>query len=278
MYYIFLYNTYMNKSFSLQNFPNINELATEIRESFLNDYEYIIIKNNSFLHSYDEITKYYTRLNDLLGEVKMVDKNKYNEKNQNDYWVDIKYSFSDSVDNYDTKIIPPWKTNEQLLLHTDNTLSNDNNFANITELICLKPSIYSGETVIISNNKIIELVKYIDVSYNTKLYDNLLNTKIYHKLIEKNICIKNNKNNVDKYTFNFNIKQILTSQYNNNNENLQTAIEFSKLLENIMQSSLFNEIKLEQGDALLFNDTLVMHGRKYVFGERLYKKCSILIT
>jgi hypothetical protein len=163
------------------------------------------------------------------------------------------------------------------MLHTDNTLSNDNNFANITELICFKPSIYSGETVIISNNKIIELVKYVDVSYNTKLYDNLLNTKIYHKLIEKNICIKNNKNNVNNYTFNFNIKQILTSQFNSN-ENLQRAIDFSKLLENIMQSSLLNEIKLEEGDALLFNDTLVMHGRKYVFGERLYKKCSILIT
>jgi len=266
----------MNKSFSLQNFPIINELANEIRESFLNDYEYIVVKNNSFLCNYDEIIKYYTRLNDLLGEVKMVDKNKYNEKNQNEYWVDIRYSFSDSVDNYDAKIIPPWKTNEQLMLHTDNTLSNNNNFANITELICLKPSIYSGETVIISNNKIIDLVKYLDVIYNTKLYDNLLNTKIHHKLIEKNICIKSNRNNYDKYTFNFNKKQILSSDLNTK-ENLHIAIEFSKLLENIMQSSLSNEIRLEEGDALLFNDTLVMHGRNYVFGERFYKKCSILI-
>ena len=266
----------MNKSFSLQNFPNINELANEIREKFLNDCEYIIIKNNSFLHNYDEIINYYSRLNYLLGDVKMVDKNKYNEINQNDYWVDIKYSFSDSVDNHVSKIIPPWKTNEQLMLHTDNTLSNDNNFANITELICFKPSFYSGETVIISNNKIIEMVKYLDMIYNTKLYDNLLNTKIYHKLIEKNICIKNNKNNANNYTFNFNIKQILTSQFNSK-ENLQIANDFSKLLENIMQSSLLNEIRLEEGDALLFNDTLVMHGRNYVFGERFYKKCSILI-
>jgi alpha-ketoglutarate-dependent taurine dioxygenase len=44
-----------------------------------------------------------------------------------------------------------------------------------------------------------------------------------------------------------------------------------------MKSSLAHEIRLETGDAVLFNDTLVMHGRKHVFGERYYKKCSILV-
>jgi hypothetical protein len=268
----------MNKIITIQNSLLINKIADEIRESFLNDYEYIIIKNNLCLDNNNEIINYYSTLNNLLGEVKMVDKNKYDEKNQNDYWVDIKYSFSDNVNNYKTKIIPPWKTNEQLMLHTDNTLTNNNNFANITELICLEPSIYSGETVIISNDKIINLIKYLDTSYNTKLYENLLNTKIFHKLTEKNICFfRNNNDKNSKYTFNFNINQILSSELNSK-ENLETAKEFHKLLENIMQSSLLEEVRLEKGDALLFNDTLVMHGRKYVFGERFYKKCSILIT
>lgn len=268
----------MNKYFLIQNFLTINELTNTIRENFLNHAEYIVIKNNSFLTDCNEIINYYTKLNDLLGEVKLVDKNKYIEKNQDDFWVDIKYSFSDRLDNYASQIIPPWKTNEQLMLHTDNTLSNNVNFANITELICLRPSFYSGETVIVSNNKIIELVKYLDVNYNTNLYDDLLNTKVYHKSVEKNICIKNNIDNIDnKYTFNFNIKQILSTPVNSK-ETLQTSLDFSKVLENIMQSSLLDEIKLECGDALLFNDLLVMHGRKHVFGERFYKKCSILIS
>jgi hypothetical protein len=212
-------------------------------------------------------------LNNLLGEVKLVDKNKYNDTNQDDYWVDVEYNFKsknpDSLENNSQ----PWKSNEELMLHTDNTLSNNLNFANVTELVCVQPCDYSGETVIISNNKIVELVKYLDIKNDTEMYNNLMNTKIYHKSIEKNICIKNN----DTYTFNFNIRQILKSELNTY-DNLTVANNFSKILENIMNSGLINLIKLEKGDALLFNDTLVMHGRKYVFGERLYKKCSILIV
>ena len=270
----------MYQIFNLQKFRKMTELAMLIREKFINDdIPYIIIKNNSVLQTYDEIIDYYEELNNLLGEVKMVDKVKYNEANQDDIWVNVKYTFSDNqVGSTDAPVFPPWKTNDQLMLHTDNTLSNEDNFANITELICIKPSKYSGETTIISNNKIIELVKYLDASYNTNLYNSIVNTKIYHKLVEKNICtiVDNIDYNDIAYTFNFNIKQILSSPHNSK-ENLQIAIEFSKVLENIMKSSLAHEIRLETGDALLFNDTLVMHGRKYVFGERYYKKCSILV-
>jgi hypothetical protein len=264
----------MNKTYNLLDYQNnINLLANEIIQTFSNNYEFIIIKNNSILIGETEIMNYYNKLNNLIGEVKLVDKNKYNDTNQDDYWVDVEYNFeSKNVDNLENNL-QPWKSNEQLMLHTDNTVSNKLNFANITELVCIQQCDYSGETVIISNNKIIELIKYLDVKNNTNLYDDLINTKIYHKSIEKNICIKNKE---DAHTFNFNITQILKSDLNTY-DNLVVANNFSKILENIMKSSLVNLIKLEKGDALLFNDSLVMHGRKYVFGERLYKKCSILI-
>jgi hypothetical protein len=263
----------MNKTYNLPHYQNnINILANEIIQTFSNNYEFIIIKSNSILIGETEIMNYYNKLNNLIGEVKLVDKNKYNDTNQDDYWVDVEYNFKyKNVDNLENKS-QPWKSNEQLMLHTDNTLSNNLNFANITELVCIQQCDYSGETVVISNSKIIELIKYLDVKNNTKLYDDLINTRIYHKSIEKNICIKNN----DTHTFNFNITQILKSELNTC-DNLTVANNFSKILENIMKSSLVNLIKLEKGDALLFNDGLVMHGRKYVFGERLYKKCSILI-
>jgi hypothetical protein len=264
----------MNKTYNLHDYQNnINLLANEIIQTFSNNYEFIIIKNNSILIGETEIMNYYNKLNNLIGEVKLVDKNKYNDINQHDYWVDVEYNLqSKNVDGLENNL-QPWKSNEQLMLHTDNTVSNKLNFANITELVSIQPCDYSGETVIISNNKIIELIKYLDVKNNTNLYHDLINTKIYHKSIEKNICIKNKENT---HTFNFNITQILKSQLNTY-DNLVVANNFSKILENIMKSSLVNLIKLEKGDALLFNDTLVMHGRKYVFGERLYKKSGILI-
>jgi hypothetical protein len=256
----------MNKVFNLSNYTNINSLVNDIKETISNNCEFFIIKNDLFLGQDHEIIDYYNKLNNLLGQVKEVDKNKYNDENQDDYWVDVEYRFDKVID------LEPWKSNEQLMLHTDNTLSNKSNLANISELVCIQPSVYSGETVIISNNKIIEIVKYLDKINNTNFYNELLNTKIHHKLVEKNICIKNN----NTYTFNFNISQILKSHFNTE-ECLKVANKFSTLLENILKSSLVYEIRLEKGDALLFNDTLVMHGRKYVFGERLYKKCSILV-
>jgi hypothetical protein len=263
----------MNKTYNLPDYQNnINILANEIIQTFSNNYEFIIIKNNSILSQENEIMNYYNKLNNLLGEVKLVDKNKYNDTNQDDYWVDVEYNLQSKNGNTTETNLQPWKSNEQLMLHTDNTLTDKSNFANVTELVCIKQCDYSGETVIISNNKIIELIKYLDVKNDTQLYDNLIKTKIYHKSIEKNICIKNK----DTYTFNFNITQILKSDLNTY-DNLTVANNFLKILENIMKSSLVNLIKLEKGDALLFNDTLVMHGRKYVFGERLYKKGSILI-
>jgi hypothetical protein len=255
----------MNKIYNILDYPNIIELTNVIKKDFLDNCEFIVIKNNFLLNEEKEIMKYYNQMNNLLGKIQLVDKSKYRDTDQDDFWVDIEYKV-------DSKNTEPWKSNDQLKLHTDNTLSNDDNFANITELVCIKASKYSGETVIISNNKLIELVKFLDEINKTDLYNELLKTNIYHKSIKKKICIKNE----NTYTFNFNITQISNSQLNNE-ENINICKDFSNLLENIMKSSLLNEIRLEKGDALLFNDTIVMHGRKHVFGERFYKKCSILI-
>ena len=73
----------MNKTYNLPDYQNnINLLANEIIQTFSNNYEFIIIKNNSILSQENEIMNYYNKLNNLLGEVKLVDKNKYNDTNQ----------------------------------------------------------------------------------------------------------------------------------------------------------------------------------------------------
>jgi alpha-ketoglutarate-dependent taurine dioxygenase len=42
-----------------------------------------------------------------------------------------------------------------------------------------------------------------------------------------------------------------------------------------MLSNLMNEVNLNRGDALIFNDELVMHGRKSFIGTRHYIKTGI---
>ena len=108
----------------------------------------------------------------------------------------------------------------------------------------------------------------------TTLFNDILNTKIYHKHVPKTLCYYNDDTN--EYTINFNITQILKSTMNDE-KNLETAKKFAALLENIQSSSLINEVRLNTGDAILFNDTLCMHGRRFIFGDRLYKKCSIFL-
>lgn len=242
-------------------------IAIEIKNKLLEKKEYVILKNNDVLLDEDEIIEFYTKLNPLIGEIKEIDKEKYVSE-IDDFWVEIEFNKNKLKKQNNL----PWKSNKNLFLHTDNTLSNINSFANLTELVCIYPSTYSGETFFISNNKIIEVLQYMDEINNTNLWNEIKNANIYHKNKEGRICFYNEK--IKNYTFNFNIEQIRKSEHNILH-NLEIANKFASFLENIINSSLIHEIRLEKGDAIIFNDTLVMHGRKYVFGNRLYKKCSI---
>ena len=248
------------------NFKNIANFANIIKEHFkVENCNYVVIKNNNQISDCNNIITYYELLNECLGTIIPVNKEKYTDENQGEYWVNIEY-------NCHTKSLQPWKTNKPLPLHTDNTVSD---FANITELVCIHPCKYSGETVIISNNYIVELIKYNDVTENDTLFDEILNRKIYFNDIERTILEYDEKNT--NYIFMFNKKQAQNSILNTEND-LKLIEKIAIFLEEkITNSCLMDEIKLDVGDALLFNDTKVIHGRRSVFGDRFYKKCSILV-
>ena len=235
----------------------------------LQQYSYVILRND-VLSNEESIMNFYSSMNESIGIVRELDRDKYNDE-VDDYWVRVEYQ-SNNIKTNDS-LYKPWKSNQNLSLHTDNTLTDSMTFADITELVCIQPSKYSGETVFIDNNKIIEIVKYMDSINGTNLFNDILNTKIYHKHVQKSICYNNDTN---EYTFNFNITQIIKSTMNDA-ISLDTAKKFAALLENIMNSSLIDEVRLNNGDAILFNDTRCMHGRRFIFGDRLYKKCSIFM-
>lgn len=254
-----------NRIIKIDNF-DFKEISKKIKKKLSENY-YIILKNSILPNNEKEVIEFYNQLNPQIGEIKEIDKNKYYTEN-NDYWVNIEYNNDLNIQNI------PWKSNKNLFLHTDNTLTNNLTYANVTELVCIEPSKYSGETFFISNKKIIEVIQFMDSLNNTNLFNDIIETEIYHKNIKKPICYYNSKTN--NYCFNFNINQILNNTLNDEKK-LEIAKRFADFLENIINSSLVEEIKLNTGDAILFNDELVMHGRRYVFGNRYYKKCSIYI-
>jgi hypothetical protein len=272
----------------LNSYNNLYEidLANYIKWLFKNGTHYIIIKNinkvnnnnnNNDIFFREELLLTYEFLNNKIGIMREIDTNKYtdyvNSPSKKIYWVDVQY-------NTNIKSDKPWKSNKALKLHTDNTVSTKNNYAQITELICMEPCKYSGLTTIISNNFVVELIKYIDEITNDSLFMDIYNYDIHYSFDG----IQNFKNkiliyddNKSSYIFSFNYTQAIKSPLNSEKD-LKIIEKLNYFLEEKMTNShLMDEIKLEPFDALLFNDELVLHGRRSVISNRHYKKCSIFI-
>ena len=248
-----------------------------IKDYFIRGGEYVIIQNAASKSevSDKQILKYYTKLGNFIGTIQSVNAKKYTDNNKNDLWVDVKYDKNFKNDK-------PWKSNSYLKLHTDNTLSNSFNYANLTQLVCLEPSKFSGHTTFISNKKIVELIKYNDSYEKTNLFQKIINLDINHSLKTDLTYFKKRKlleviktQSEDEYVFSFNYTQ---SNYAINNNDTQSIIqEFDNFLEEkVMMSNLMTEIRLNRGDSIIFNDEKVMHGRRSVIGSRHYIKCGIL--
>jgi alpha-ketoglutarate-dependent taurine dioxygenase len=223
---------------------------------------YVVLKNPE-LQTDEEIIDYYTNLNKTLGKIQEADQNKY-ENIRDNVWVDIKYNIQEPS-------IKPWNSNYSIKLHTDNTISP--NYANLTQLVCLTPSPYSGHTCLIRNIDVIEIMKFLDVYENNNLFNKILDFEVNYKINSPAKKILTFKNNEPIFCFNY--TQAMKSE--NNNEQIKIITEFDNFLhEKIMMSSLMDEIKLNRGDALIFNDEKVIHGRRSIIGNRHYIKCGIL--
>lgn len=248
----------------------IKNTGNEIRNFFIkNKGEYVIIKNYNNL-SDDEIINFYDNLNSFVGRKILIDLVKDTYEISNNHWADVKYDFDSDEKQF-------WRSSNHQNLHTDNTFCGKEYYGNLTELVCLKPCEYSGNTTLISNNKIIEYIKYIDKNTNRNLYENILNREIYHSA-GKNLYLKRKilefKEDSNQYLFCYNY--FPAKRAKNNEEEIKIINDLNNFLEEkIMLSNLMDEIKLNRGDALIFNDELVMHGRRSFMGTRHYKKTGI---
>lgn len=251
---------------------NIEELGKEIKTFFCNFGHYVIIKNYNILTD-EEIVEIYEKINSYIGETKQIDLNENTYTPTMKHWVNVKYNFDSDEKQF-------WRSSNHQNIHSDNTFATNIFYANLTELVCLKPVEYSGNTTIISNEKLLELIHFMDKNTNSELFKNILNTNIYFSInekqqIKKPILSFNSEKN--KYVFNFNYYPAIRAE---NNENDKKLINYLHLFleEKIMNSSnLMDEVKLNRGDALILNDELVLHGRRSFMGTRHYIKAGINI-
>lgn len=248
---------------------NFCELGSKITNFFNNFGNYIVIRNYDNLTD-EEIIYLYENLNKNIGEMIPIDLNDNTYLPTMKYWSNVKYEYGSDEKQF-------WRSSNHQNLHTDNSFATKEYYANLTELVCLKAVEYSGNTTIISNEKLIDLIKFVDKNNNTNIFDNIYNKNINFSIdntrqINKPILSYNTEKN--RYIFNFNYYP--ATRANNNKKDVELINLLHLFLEEkIMHSNLMNEVKLNRGDAIIFNDELVLHGRKSFIGTRHYIKTGI---
>jgi alpha-ketoglutarate-dependent taurine dioxygenase len=260
----------MKKKNFILDLENLQILGKEIKNFFIDGGNYVVIKNNNNLIFDEEIIKIYEEINKNIGKIVPIDLEKNTYVPTYKYWADVKYNFDSDEKQF-------WRSSNHQNMHTDNTFCNSETYGNLTELVCFKTSEYSGNTTLVSNEYIIEIIKFVDKHKNDNLYESLLNKEIYHSsgldfYLKRKILEFNEKNN--KHLFCYNYFPASRGKNSEDDNNLINKLNIF-LEEKIMCSDLMDEVKLNRGDAIIFNDETVLHGRRSFIGTRHYKKTSI---
>ena len=179
--------------------------------------------------------------------------------------------------SYDPKFVNLYRSSSNSQpLHTDFSYVNVDN--NIQFLMCISAASFGGATTFIDSKKLIELMIFDD-----KI--ELLNKLKFFEVGFKKCDIRYKKTNIIKeingdYKLNYNYQPFL--RYDNNEEIKQIVEEFKDFLETkVEKSGLLTSVLLKPGDVVLFNDSLVLHGRNSYFaknkGERTLIKGTLIL-
>lgn len=160
-------------------------------------------------------------------------------------------------------------------LHTDGSYIP--NFPNATLMCCIANSDKGGETIFIDSSKIIESLK----KENKKLLDKILNKKITHERSgdkkTSKIIYENKK--TKQHFINWNYYCVSKE---NSKEKLKIVEEFFNFLKKskLIKKNI-NQIKLKSGDAVIWKDHELLHGRNSFSAknssERFIWKCAVNI-
>lgn len=157
-------------------------------------------------------------------------------------------------------------------LHTDGSYIH--NYPNSTLMCCEKNTAEKGETIFIDAEKVAEILKNIDLDLFEKIYDHeLIHERSGDKKVSP-ILVKNNQN-----VWNVNWNYYCISE-NLNEEDREIKERFQKFLlvnKDIRENLI--ELKMNKGDALIWKDQEVLHGRNSFLtkesSSRFIWKCAV---
>jgi len=148
----------------------VKDFSLKIKNFFLNNGECCVIRNYNLL-SNDEIKCFYENLNSNIGNMVPVDLEDDTYTPTGNFWSDVKYDFNSDEKQF-------WRSSNHQNLHTDNSFAYDKYYATLTQLVCLKPVEYSGNTTVITNETLVELLHFLKNKTKSTLFERLLNKNI----------------------------------------------------------------------------------------------------
>ena len=197
---------------------------------------------------------FYSSLVDKLGEIINVDEDiKTGNANSQERWTDVRY---DKENDYTFR-----HANTRQPLHTDAAYVNfdlDVNF-----FFCMENAEIGGATTFIDS----EDLCYILGKYEPALYEKLKTVEVSFGKGEdqrkkRKIIDKDNRG----IKLNWNYFRVMPD---NPKDVLEMCEEFHKFLETkIVAGGLLTEVYLKPGEAALFQDDRILHGRNSFYGNR----------
>ena len=190
---------------------------------------------------YESFFKRVVKFRNFAEDAKIKNRNK---QRVNSVWMEVRF---------DPKIKNAYRhSSNPQPLHTDGSYIK--NYSNSTLMCCVQNNTKKGETIFISAKKIFQILK----SKNRKLLNEILKNDIIHARSgdTKKSKILYLKNNTWKTNWNYFCVD------RKKNKKIFSAIEnFKSFLENKNIKKNVLAIKMQMGDALIWKDDEVLHGR-----------------
>ena len=235
----------------LLQFKISNKFNSNLAKSIIKKWK---IDNNKVFHlisdaKEDYVRDYYEKIGNIIGKYHMLaeDVTLGDRSNQkaNKIWMDVRY---------DSKVVNAYRhSSNPQPLHTDG--SYNPKFPNATIMCCISNSASGGETIFLELEKLVQILEQDDPTLLKFLFsEEVLHERSGYKNKKKILTLKNKKLKI-----NFNYYCVSEKNSKNSLKNIKKFFNFLNTSEKIKKNII--SIKLNEGEALFWKDSEILHGR-----------------
>jgi hypothetical protein len=212
------------------------------------------------------IHQFFTHLSDSLGWVIDMDEDKDTGKKTGERWINISYDPAEP-NKYRS-------SNTRQPLHTDNSYLNHHDAVNY--FYCTSQAQLGGATIFLDSDL---LIKALELDNEYKLLEDLSSIPVCFSRCENSKVKPILSEDEIGYCLNYNYYRL---DYGNTQEVKDLVQRFQNFLETrVHNSQITTNLLLAPGDAVLFHDERLLHGRTAFFttqkGERTLIKGSVIL-